>query len=1061
MKNFFYGIAGLVLAHFGAVQADDIEIYLGGSSSKGAAYVHLMLDYRPSVFSSLCKYDTTCGQPDPITDECTASVCFSTEAYANLGTRSTGDTITRFDAFVAVMATILANPLFEEIYMSLVVSNFDNGGTILEGYKLLKTDAANLIATLQAIPEPTNNSKSHKLQPSETYYEWFSYINGGAVEFGTSTSNNFNGTASPDYDSSIMNVGETAYVSPFTSPSDCSKLFSILLAMNSANQDDDLDTEIATDMSSDAAFKFEDMMEYMHASDTDLLSGVSGDQPLEKSWVISDSGSVGSTRDWSAAGGSGSPLDIDDPVQLQVDFENIFKEVISVSSTFVSASVPVNVFNRTESLDNLYIALFEAQSTIRWPGNVKKLKLKDTDVPADGEFDDIVDAQVPAQPGLESTGEDRGRIQFDAVTFWTEVSELPTGDGSVIPNNADGRVVARGGAGQKINGFIESGSNVIGDANSDTNARQVFVEPSSITNGGSNTFDDFDADNTTASNLLTLLDPTSTISVNDAKDLIRWARGQDVDDEDGDGDADDPRSWILGDAIHSRPLALNYGAVEGHTTSNPNIRLFFGTNDGLFHVVENTSSSSSETGEEVFAFFPHEPLANISLRRANTEPSTKMRYGVDGPPVALIVDDDGDGNIEHPTDEAYVYFGMRRGGYSYYALDVSDPGDDPTLKWKVTQTSSGDFDELGLTFSKPVVGKVKFGSSITDVVIFAGGYNGGWNSSYTSRVGKDLNDNDDSVGNAVYIVNARTGTLIWKAVQGTTANSSNTHYEHSGLVDSIPSEVAAVKNSSGIIHRLYVGDTGGAVWRIDLPPGDSGDHRKDNWFITKLAELGTDGTSTDRRFFHAPQVVETFDSAGDLDGVLIASGNRADPNETSVTNYMFYIKDRLTVSGDSSVLSRSPLSLTDFADQTGCVAGNEVSCSTSLNNGWRVELEDSGEKGLSSALVDGGRVFFSSFVPASGTAACAPTEGEGYLYIIQLADGSASHQDQRKFEVGSGIPSDPIRVGKSIKPPGYPDDIPPDDPSDPGSGGCEGPLCSSTIKPVFDVYWREIGIDNL
>ena len=91
------------------------------------------------------------------------------------------------------------------------------------------------------------------------------------------------------------------------------------------------------------------------------------------------------------------------------------------------------------------------------------------------------------------------------------------------------------------------------------------------------------------------------------------------------------------------------------------------------------------------------------------------------------------------------------------------------MLWKIGKTSGGDFDELGLTFSTPVVGKVKYNGSSVDVLVFAGGYNGGWNSAYTTRVGKDLNDADDTVGNAIYIVNALTGQLIWKAIQGTTS----------------------------------------------------------------------------------------------------------------------------------------------------------------------------------------------------------------------------------------------------------------------------------------------------
>ena len=283
-----------------------------------------------------------------------------------------------------------------------------------------------------------------------------------------------------------------------------------MVAMNSANQDGSLDSDIGSDLgiTTRGSFKFEDMAQVLHNSSTDLVddSYLAGVNPLEKTWVISDSGSIGATGDWSAAGGSGSPLNIDDPVALEADLTNAFKEIISVSSTFVAASVPVNVFNRAETLDNLYIALFEAQATQRWPGNIKKLKLKDTDVTPDGIYDAVVDNSSPQQPGFESTGPDRGRLAFNALTYWTDVTTLPVSSDADIPVGVDGRVVDRGGAGQKITGFINDGIHVIGDTNSTANSRQVFVEPATVTNGAGNVLDDFDADTVAVAALKALAD---------------------------------------------------------------------------------------------------------------------------------------------------------------------------------------------------------------------------------------------------------------------------------------------------------------------------------------------------------------------------------------------------------------------------------------------------------------------------------------------------------------------------------------------------------------------------
>ena len=43
--------------------------------------------------------------------------------------------------------------------------------------------------------------------------------------------------------------------------------------------------------------------------------------------------------------------------------------------------------------------------------------------------------------------------------------------------------------------------------------------------------------------------------------LIAYSRGLDIDDLDGDLQRNEARDWIFGDALHSRPLPINYGAI--------------------------------------------------------------------------------------------------------------------------------------------------------------------------------------------------------------------------------------------------------------------------------------------------------------------------------------------------------------------------------------------------------------------------------------------------------------------------------------------------------------------
>ena len=114
---------------------------------------------------------------------------------------------------------------------------------------------------------------------------------------------------------------------------------------------------------------------------TDLANGqfgaapsLAGLQNVTSYFVVDPRFINNNTRSYSQAGGTGEPLAFSEDPQILIDtLRGILQEILSVSATFVSASVPVNVFNRAEIVDNVYVALFQAEETPRWSGNVKKL----------------------------------------------------------------------------------------------------------------------------------------------------------------------------------------------------------------------------------------------------------------------------------------------------------------------------------------------------------------------------------------------------------------------------------------------------------------------------------------------------------------------------------------------------------------------------------------------------------------------------------------------------------------------------------------------------------------
>jgi type IV pilus assembly protein PilY1 len=794
-----------------------------------------------------------------------------------------------------------------------------------------------------------------------------------------------------------------------------------------SNQDSDNEDEIKASVASGGLGitinnpGFVDIIEFMR--DTDLAPNNSGDvgyghwpevdgnQNLTSYFVAAQVNNT--TNGYASAGGTFSALPLTNPAVLLGDLRNIFKEILSISTTFVAASVPVNVFNRSDIVDNVFIAQFKVDPDGRanWNGNLKKLRLLESTDALGSSTLSVVDAN-----SVDATSAD-GRISFNALTYWTDSAALPAPKGEEVAGK-DGRSIARGGAGQQIPGYL-GGVYSIGD-NNGANTRTVYTEPSSGTA----------LLGLGVSNAASLQSDLGSASVSDAEDMVRWIRGQDVDDLDADGNVAEARPWLLGAPLHSRPLPLNYGARGGYSTSNPDIRIFMGSEDGMMHSFRNTTSGGEESGVEEWAFMPRSVMDKMDILRTNAPGSHP--YTVDGAPAAYVVDNNGDGTI-NGSDAAYLYFGLRRGGKAYYALDVTDP-DNPSMVWSIDK--SGDFSELGMTFSSPRVGKVKFGSRSTPAIIFSGGYDDD----------KDNGAADDDEGNAIYVVNALTGNLIWKATYGaSTGSASSTEYHHSGLVDSIPSDLAALDtNSDGNIDRLYVGDTGGTIWRVDLPEGTT-DNRS-SWFVSQLANVGRDDISgnhkvNDRRFFHRPDFVPSSDNNGAFDGVLIGTGDRADPKDTGAANYFYLIKDRDvrtgTVSGTTyNHNDHHPSSNTSGLGDVTNTCLEAISCTATLDNGWKMALEGVGEKALAPAITAFGTVYFTTFLPQGGSAdagtSCVPSEGGGRLYAVNMftgapvqnydtSDGSddinLTKSDRFDPLSSGGIPAEVVPIGSYILPP--------------------------------------------
>lgn len=961
---------------------------------------------------------------------------------------------------------------------------------------------ANKLAFFRAldnIPTPQGNV-AHAYQGKELYFEMFRYLTGqiiynghnGWTDFGTNNSYNLNDAlddgdgdttkALVSWDTSVEKNpnsdpnGET-YVSPLTKTAgsqDCTGLFAINLMFQVSQQEDESDKAIMSTKSNGGMAvgestsdiidlngtnnTFNTVISWMN--DIDLADGtfgtaenLSGKQNLTSYFLVDPTKINQTTNGYAQAGGTTRALPLStDPAELEAEIASILRQILSVSTTFVAPSVAVNVYNRAQVQNDVFIAMFQAEEKGRpqWVGNVKKFNL--------GQINGVWGILDSA--GKDAVNPNDGRVKAEALSYWTDPAELKDPQAGIDDYlaGADGRFVDRGGCGSRIPGYElsctpQSGAKAPACVNNGTpdlanpgsvpdadGPRMVYTEPVNYpgNNGTKTALRNLNADSTTASSpdIMNALGMASagTCTKNEtgtACSLIKFMRGLNDDHS--------VRNWLMADPLHSRPLALNYGGVN---KENPDIRIFVGGNDGMMRMLRNTDATATgpgpQNGTEGWAFAPLDTMGMVQLLKDNA-PTDAHPYGVDGAPVAMVFDKDGTIDpAADPDDQAILFFGLRRGGRAYYALDVTLP-DQPKMLWKISNKMT-EYSELGQAWSTPVPGQMLVDGTInsTPVLIFAGGYDENKDTHGTGVLPDHTPaaGGPDSMGRGIFIVNALTGKLIWKAQVGasTGPDSANRAYTHTDMLHSIPSDVTAVDtDGNNLIDRIYVGDTGGNVWRVDArspEPFAAGSE----WTVSRVMSIANDdsGNPVDRRFFYAPDYVQTRDISGQsYDAIVIGTGDRADPLNLKVDNYFYVFKDKATNSGQPSSITYTHAKFGDVTDN--CLQDGPCSTPPDLSNGWRMRMEcpwqaasePCGEKVLAGALTIDSTVYFTTYQPANGSAtgtSCEPDEGTGYLYSVSLADGRAvfnndstnpalNKADRFEKSRAGGIPSGIVVIG--------------------------------------------------
>ena len=486
-------------------------------------------------------------------------------------------------------------------------------------------------------------------------------------------------------------------------------------------------------------------------------------------------------------------------------------------------------------------------------------------------------------------------------------------------------------------------------------------------------------------------------------------------------DTDRPDEYTaLGDIYHSRPVIvgapknfkyllrnLNDYATYSTTYEHRRRVVFAGGNDGLLHAFDIgqyvSDAYETGTGKELFGVMPQSVMPNLYAMAAQPG-AREQQYMVDGQISSADVHidiaytgDPGDSDPGSRTWRTIVLSTMRAGGRSVLALDVTQPdkatpsGDlppdcldagvgcpqpYPRVMWEFTDRTDADvgcsaadaaagicdpadYWDLGDTWSKPLIARVRKATDDEMFVAFFGG-------------GNDP-EGDDTTGNFLYGVDIETGQIIFKANVGA----------------SIPGGIAGLdKDDDGFVDVIYFGTTNGYIYKLDLtaeavladdagavPPGK----RVSNWAVESMYSFGAD-----IKFYMTPVLVPVkFDVGGYLFAVALGAGDRDNIDLiTSDPGRFYFVLDN----NDTGSAPHTQDDLQGVAfDADPAVAGTDYFKPTDPTDptwGWYLILRD-GEKVSTDALVTGQTVVFPTFERTEmSTDPTVDTDGDGVPDLV-------------------------------------------------------------------------------
>ncbi len=337
-------------------------------------------------------------------------------------------------------------------------------------------------------------------------------------------------------------------------------------------------------------------------------------------------------------------------------------------------------------------------------------------------------------------------------------------------------------------------------------------------------------------------------------------------------DVDTPKAAFTANPTNDITIPANITATGTDTSVNTSMPTIKGTNWAVGHIITITLTDTYGREQKIqttvdssgnWSLKPSSSLENgmlYTLKMTKTDPASKTAANPNGSPQTVTTFKINRANLNGNT--------------------------------ALIDNNTAGFGRLSYIFNQPTVARMKTSDSDTtgtDVLVFGGGYDKCYENQYfqigvtadtTNKIASDCAAKTEAEGNAIYIIDAKSGALLWSTTYDASVSSGDKKYMKNSIVAGV---TVLDRDNDGFIDHLYAADLGGQVFRIDFKNGNvnAADVDAANVNITRILKDNQEGTQYARRFYERPNFSVYRDTSGALFGLVnVISGDRSSPLST-------------------------------------------------------------------------------------------------------------------------------------------------------------------------------------